>query len=130
MIENKFVVLSFDEEKNCLSLLWTEETEFLNTEEFISILDMTLEVISQYKPKAILNNLKKFRAIIEDSMQDSILNNYLPDIAGLGVGKIALVYPEDQMAALSIELILQGFDHRIDKSVFNTEDEALQWVCS
>ena len=127
--KSDYVTVYFHEHSSILESIWTELSVEMTPSLIKRELAARLDLVQKHKPKALLNNAKKFYYRIPPDSQEWISKNVLQKYVEAGIRKSAYIISTDVIAQISIEQTIQeevNRDYQI--RYFDTKQQAFKWL--
>ncbi len=127
--ESKFIRLRFDEESLVFYEFWNSE-EF-DEETFKKEMLHKMELMKEYRPKRVLDDVSQCPFTINPELQDWTEKHLNPIVSDLNIDRYALVLPEDLFTQVSLEQTVDEFNVNNVQTVFRyfmTEADGEAWL--
>ncbi|MDX2301962.1 MAG: hypothetical protein NW226_04140 [Microscillaceae bacterium] len=123
--EDELWKISYNPSKNYIKTEWTGKA--LSDQDFDVKTQLIIQFMEQYQPKAFLADAAKFNYVIIPEKQDWHNGILFPIFKKVGLGKMAIITPEDFFSQISIK---QAYDEEYDFATqyFASEEEAMKWL--
>jgi len=129
LISNKFVTFEYFIEKSAIHYHWTPDSKAMEWIDYQQIMENYILLLSQLKPSLILADLKEFDFIASETQQQWLDNEVNGTAVNIGISKLAIVFPADTYAHISIELIMmEDMGSQLNCSYFLDVEEAIRWL--
>ncbi len=130
LIQNKFIEVSYNEDKKIMYAKWTKESKDLTGEEFKRINEQYVEFAEKYDIQSFLLNTEDFLFTISIDLQTWVATQILPQLKEKGVRKGAFIISEELISQLSIEQTMEENPKLVTVNYFSDEGVAEKWLLS
>lgn len=130
--DSQYAIATFDEEKELYTLEYLPETENMSDEDWKQLMRNLLIVTNKYKPKYIIDNNRSRLYGYPPEMQAWTLELFIPSWNENGLKKYVQILPEDFIAHLSGEQIVElanfKFSEIFENKFVEDMESALEWI--
>lgn len=127
--KSKYLVLNYYEIDNYIEMIWLPETFYMNAEDYKKEFRKYVEIITQYKPKAVLPDTIDMKFTISPKLQEWTNKHIFTFSLSIGLDKAAFVVSEDFISQLSIEQTMDENEGKKFKTkYFTNKEDARNWI--
>ncbi|MBX2842802.1 MAG: hypothetical protein KTR26_13610 [Flammeovirgaceae bacterium] len=135
LVKNNFFQASYEEEKSTLTIVWLPETGNMKEEDYKGALITVLDILKKYEVKYWIGDTRNFAYTIVPELQQWTAEEFNPKLIEYGLKRMALLVPEEFIASLGIQQIVEEMEADQKSTQFITRyfdklDEAQEWVAA
>jgi hypothetical protein len=101
--------------------------EWPTPEEVKTGIDACLDALREHRATRCLSDSRK-RRVMKPEAQQTLIDDWLPRAAALGLKRLAIVLPESQVALSTVESLLPAYRTHLETESFATIEEAAAWL--
>jgi hypothetical protein len=123
--EREFARIEYDEYSGAVI---GQLQEFVEGEPFREYMNELIDVIEQNRARKVIGDTSQFEAALTQEDQAWAATDWAPRAQDAGVDHMAMVMPDDVVAKMSVDSIVEMTDDSINRELFSDIDEAKSWL--
>lgn len=129
--ESDYFKILVDDTNRLVVFSYTEASNNMNEEEYITDLKKYIDVVKQHKPLRAFGDMRKFAYTIVPDTQKWINNNLFKVYHEIGFEKAALILGSDIFSEISVEQTIEEDESgKFETRYFDSDSLAKQWLLS
>ncbi|EAY27453.1 hypothetical protein [Microscilla marina] len=129
LYESEFVSHFIVKEESLLKSTWKGDTATMNADQFTAECKEQIHLFAANNASKLYSDSRNFNYPISPEQQAWLDNELLPQLITAGIAKWALIYPEEFIAQLSVNQLLEEENSQsVNIRFFSSETEAIEWL--
>ncbi len=129
LYESEFVSHFMVNKEGILKSVWKDYTAQMNAEQFVAECKEQIHLFASNNASKLYSDSRSFNYPISPDQQAWLDNELLPQLIASGITKWALIYPEEFIAQLSVNQLLEEENSQtVNINFFSSTNEAEEWL--
>jgi hypothetical protein len=130
--KSKFQEIDFAPKEKLMIFKWKGGEESVKQKKFVKEVEEGIRYLEEFLPISLLIDTSKFYYLVTPEVQTKVSEFIIPKIDYVGIKRIAIILPEEEISELSIKQTVEevskpeGGD--IEFEYFETKKEAIKWL--
>lgn len=124
--DREFATVEYDAE---VDTVYTKMTGFARGEEFRSYMEAVIDAVDDTGTNCILADTRE-QPTLDQEDQDWVIETWGPRAVEHGADCMALIAPEQVVAKMTVDTVVEESDDELTRRWFETIDEAEEWLAS
>jgi hypothetical protein len=127
--QGKYLSISHDQANQLFHYVFGANTQYMSSEEYISELQVFIDLVKKHEPKRVLGDMVDFNFTITPQVQEWINEKLFPVYQQVGFKKIAILLSKGFFQSLSIQQTMQEENATsFQTAYFDNAEKASEWL--
>lgn len=129
ILETKFVDVYFHKEKSRMDNHWKSSTEYMEIDEYKTIVLDIAEKVKKFEPKYMLSDTTTYAFVVTPDLQLWVSENFFVPVIEAGLEKLAFLVSKNVFTKVSVEQMMEEKEaSKMTTQYFDNKEVALKWL--